>query len=125
MTNGNKYGKLRKWMRMIHEMLAKFCDETGIDQETGLRLLDSFLYKLPTDLDLIETTLAEADFAKLVRQAHSLKGTSANLRLTEMAGLAASLEKTIRLEQADEARRFLQQIRKSFALLSAERGAWQ
>lgn len=48
---------------------------------------------LADDVQALKNTLAQANWAVLNRQAHSLKGSSANMGALEMARLAALVEK--------------------------------
>ncbi len=112
-------------MNLIDEILTKFSQETGIDSVIGLRLLDSFLARLNADLDQIEQTLYSGDAALAARQIHSLKGTSANLRMTQLADQALNLERMVRENRLAEALTFMPQLRETTGKIFAARQAQQ
>lgn len=58
------------------------------------KLLQSFLSK--NDLELLRSQLEENDIAAAAMTAHSIKGVSANLSLTELSTISATLEKQLK-----------------------------
>lgn len=112
-------------MSQTDAMLTKFCQETGIDATIALRLLDAFLNRIPADLDQVEATMRQENLILAGRQAHALKGTSANLRLSALAELAYRFEQAIQSARLDDARAYLDQLRIAVASITADRQAYQ
>jgi two-component system, sensor histidine kinase and response regulator len=76
----------------------------SIDGDTGFarELVDAFVGTADRELALIAAALGTGDAAAVRESAHTLKGTSANLRASAAAAAAAQLESAARLGQNDQ-----------------------
>ena len=73
--------------------------------ELALKVLSQFESKLADDVRAIESSIAAADSATLVRAAHTLKGTAANLSARSLSSVAAEIEQMARAQDLAAAAR--------------------
>ncbi len=71
---------------------AKLLKELMLEPEQLLMLMKVFLAKMDTTLPQLEQAVAEGDFKEMARQAHSIKGSSANFRIKIVQDLAKKIE---------------------------------
>ena len=62
------------------------------DKEFLKEILQEFIADLPQQLEVLETAVSNTDAEALAKQAHTLKGASANLAADEMSAAALKLE---------------------------------
>jgi len=106
-------------------VLASY-EEAQIEGEPDfvVELIDLYLNEVPRLLDALRTAIENKDRALAKRTAHSLRGSSGNLGVLQIAALAGELE---HLENpcSTNARELLQQLESEFRpvdeILSAER----
>lgn len=72
--------------------VADLCERLGGDREAVRDILNLFLADVQTDIDLLERGARERDTEQVMRQAHSLKGTLANVGAAAAQRAAADLE---------------------------------
>ncbi|MBF0468330.1 MAG: Hpt domain-containing protein [Desulfamplus sp.] len=65
----------------------------GIDEEDFIELLEMLVDVSMTDLETFETEIAAGNYNNAAMSAHSIKGASGNLGLTDISKAAADLEK--------------------------------
>jgi PAS domain S-box-containing protein len=70
-------------------MLARFMD----DAELAQTVIDGFLADIPVQIDKLGKALAQADMEGAARQAHTIKGASANVSGEIVRAVAAEMEK--------------------------------
>lgn len=70
-------------------------EELCLDNQRALELLNEFILTLPVVLNEIEISSSRSDISTLKTLIHSLKGTSANLRLKNLSAVAALLESAV------------------------------
>jgi two-component system, sensor histidine kinase and response regulator len=73
--------------------LQKGIKRVGGDRETYKELLDDFLQGLPAKMEIFQRCHAVGDLEGLSREAHNLKGVSANLGLLQLSECAHRLDK--------------------------------
>jgi len=97
-----------------------------LEEEEYLELIDLFLKVGMSDLHELEFAVKQGKGEKVASAAHSLKGASANLRLTEIYDSARSLEakgRSLDLSGAGELVQDIRQKLESIAeLVSIEKG---
>ena len=81
--------------------LAKALGEFMGEKEVLKNLLDEFTAKVRSQIKAIRQALSAQDFISVAREAHSIKGGSANLTANKVAGVASALEKAAGLKQAE------------------------
>lgn len=72
--------------------MNKIAAELGIDQEVVLELLKEYLKEADGLIGKLEGSLASGDYAVLISTAHTLKGSSGNLRMTPIQEAARAVE---------------------------------
>jgi CheY-like chemotaxis protein/HPt (histidine-containing phosphotransfer) domain-containing protein len=72
--------------------VADLCDRLGGDREAVRDILNLFLADVQTDVDQLDRGARERDTQQVMRQAHSLKGTLANVGAVAAQRAAAALE---------------------------------
>jgi len=83
----------------------------GLDEEEYLELIDLFLKIGMSDLNDLEFAIKEGKAEEVASAAHSLKGASANLRLSEICDSAGRLEAKGRSHDLSGARELVRIIR--------------
>jgi HPt (histidine-containing phosphotransfer) domain-containing protein len=102
--------------------IKALADNLGLDEEEYLELIDLFLETGMTDLDTLESAIREADADLLARTAHSLKGASANLGLTDFSEVAKGIELQARDTRVQGAAAMVQQLRSKMDDIVALKG---
>jgi HPt (histidine-containing phosphotransfer) domain-containing protein len=74
------------------ELLANLIDLMEGDRELVIEVMDLFLEDAPQRIEAIVTAVDDGDPGELMRAAHSLKGSAANLGARGLSGLCANLE---------------------------------
>jgi HPt (histidine-containing phosphotransfer) domain-containing protein len=115
-----------EWESEIHEKAKEWRQEYG--QEFLLELIDVYLEDTPARLASLQQAVATGDTAELIRQAHTLKSSSANVGAMELSVLAKALElagrngETTNLTaQSKRVAEVFHQVRQVLAALRAER----
>ena len=74
--------------------IEELAEELGIDREDVVEFISVFLdYTENEDLPALINGIKIGDHEEVRRRAHSIKGAALNLMLSEVASLAAQLEK--------------------------------
>jgi len=68
------------------------CNKIGIDDVTLDMLLENFGITYEKDFDLLEKYMVEMNFDQIRAHAHFLKGSAANLRMTELVSIFTQIE---------------------------------
>ena len=77
--------------------------------------MELFVEEAQTQLDRIEQYLVAADAEAAGREAHSLKGSAANLSMEQLRAKAYELEAAGKAGEIDTARRLLAELRTRYA----------
>jgi HPt (histidine-containing phosphotransfer) domain-containing protein len=72
--------------------LQKIADELDFDLEDVQMLVEVFLETTQESLDTLKTAIEQNNFENICRAAHSIKGSAANLTMTEIANIAKEIE---------------------------------
>lgn len=80
---------------------------TGLSTEDAEELLNEYMEKLPSMLAEISMAIEEEDFLKIKTLAHTVKGSSSNLRLNEIKTMAMELERAAFREKISLCREIL------------------
>jgi len=114
------------WEREIQEKAQEWRREYG--QEFLLELIDVYLDDTPARLAILQKAVEAGDIAELIRQAHTLKSSSANVGAMELSALAKALElagrngETTSLStQSRRVAEVFHQVKKVLSALRAER----
>lgn len=75
------------------------------DIELLNELVGAFLSTVPQEMESIRIALGRSDYSGPEREAHKLKGTSANMRAVCLAAAFSELQHAIKQQDAAEARR--------------------
>jgi HPt (histidine-containing phosphotransfer) domain-containing protein len=68
-------------------------DALGLDESEYIELLHLFVESGKSDLEKLQTALADLDFQQIIQSAHTLKGASGNLGLLDIYEAAAQIER--------------------------------
>jgi len=77
-------------------------DNLGFEEEESMILLELFIESLELSLANIEDALELNDFEKIAREAHAIKGSSANLLLADIVHIAKQLEGAAKSKNRDD-----------------------
>jgi histidine phosphotransfer protein HptB len=80
-----------------------------VDGDTDLlgELIGMFLSTVPEQMENIRSALGRADYPDAAREAHKLKGTSANLRALSLRAAFADLEQAVKRQDSGEVTQLL------------------
>ena len=80
--------------------LQKIADELEFDLEDIEMLLEVFLESAKDSLSALKEAIDKDDLELIFRSAHAIKGSAANLTLTEISNLAKEIEYSAREKKA-------------------------
>ncbi len=80
--------------------LQKIADELEFDLEDIEMLLEVFLESTKDSLSALKEAIDKDDLELIFRSAHAIKGSAANLTLTEISNLAKEIEYSAREKKA-------------------------
>ena len=80
-------------------------------------ILKEFVSGLPQQLEALETAVTGGDGESIARQAHTMKGASANLGADEMSAIALKLEQMGKESDLNGARRAIDELGKEMQRL--------
>jgi HPt (histidine-containing phosphotransfer) domain-containing protein len=92
------------------DLLDTVGGDTGILEE----LVDMFLVSVPGQMEKIGTALKQNDYLVAQREAHKLKGTSANIRAPFLHAAFANLEEAAKEQDLSRAGQLLVDCRNGF-----------
>ncbi len=76
--------------------VKELAEKTGLEEDEYMELLELFIDMSAADLANLENAVGTKNTGEAEKAAHSLKGASASLRLTEISELARLIEKNAR-----------------------------
>jgi HPt (histidine-containing phosphotransfer) domain-containing protein len=97
----------------VLDELLSFADDG--DPELLLDLIQMFLDDGHVKVQAVAEGLANGDFDKAERAAHSLKGSSGNLGARLLQDVCEALQNTTRHHKLDESRRLVPQLQSTYA----------
>jgi HPt (histidine-containing phosphotransfer) domain-containing protein len=95
-------------------------DNLGLEEEEYLELLELFVETTASNLDRLQRGIAEGNSGEVSEAAHTIKGSSANLGLMEIAESAKGIEERARQKDLGGAAEAVETIRRACAQLVAE-----
>jgi len=78
-------------------------ENLGLEEDEYLELVELFLETTESNLDKLKAGIDASDAQQVVAAAHSIKGSSANLGLEEIAEIAKGVEEKARQDSLEEA----------------------
>ncbi len=84
------------------------------DKELARTVLDSFLEDIPKQIKILKDYMSESRVSEAERQAHSIKGASANVGAEQLREVAFQVEKLCKEGNLQEAEKLIQQIEIKF-----------
>ena len=81
----------------------ELAENLGLEEEEYLELLELFVETTASNLDRLQSGLAEGDSGQVSEAAHTIKGSSANLGLMQIAEAAQGIEERARQNSLDGA----------------------
>lgn len=97
--------------------IKALADGLGLEEDEFLELLALFNETGQADMDRLGTALADGDISMALRCAHTLKGASGNLGLTDISALAHAIEQHADKDRLGAARRVFDDLKRLFATL--------
>jgi HPt (histidine-containing phosphotransfer) domain-containing protein len=91
---------------------------TGGDEELLRELVELYLSDTATRLSDIESALAATNLEKIRRQAHAIKGASANMGATAMQEICTRLETVAKNESPDGIAELVAELREGSAAVA-------
>ena len=102
------------------ELIARMMDDEDVAKQIAIVFLDD----IPQQIAALKSCLNKADTSGVGRQAHSIKGASANVCGESLRAMAFSIEKAGRAGNLDAAGELLSKLEKEFKLLKTEMEEW-
>jgi PAS domain S-box-containing protein len=96
-----------------------FVERMAGDDELVQAAIDVFLQDMPRQIDSLQRYLAAADAVSAGRQAHTIKGASANLGGEAMQAVALRIEQAIKQEDLATAQYLVNELKDQFFKLTA------
>ena len=97
-------------------MMSRLLD----DEELACTLIETFLDDIPNQIKLLRDYLKAGDVSGTERQAHTIKGASANLGGEAFCALAFEMEQAARAVNLEAVKAHLPELDKQFAILKRE-----
>jgi HPt (histidine-containing phosphotransfer) domain-containing protein len=95
------------------------------DEELVIKLIDGFIDDLPKQIKALRAYLAAGDVKSSERQAHTIKGASANMGGEALRALAFEMEKEAKTGNLEYVKAHLPDLKKQFDRLKKEMGKWR
>lgn len=92
----------------------------GLAEDEYRELIELFVESGGLDFKNLEQALATGDAEQVMRCAHTLKGASGNLGLTDVSAAAGRLERDAMNNRLDHAGQALQTLKDSFDAIQAQ-----
>ncbi len=90
--------------------IEKLSQELGFEMEDFMMLLELFSETSQSSLAQIEDALESNDYATIIKEVHSIKGSSANLALADIVNIARELEIYAHQQREDRIRTLLRDL---------------
>ncbi|MCJ8500920.1 Hpt domain-containing protein [Desulfatitalea alkaliphila] len=97
--------------------IKALADGLGLEEDEFLELLALFNETGQADMDRLQAALADGDAQEVMRRAHTLKGASGNLGLTDISALSHVIEQHADKDQFAAAQRVFEDLKRLFATL--------
>ena len=89
----------------------ELADNLGLEEEEYLELLELFVETTASNLDRLQSGITEGDSGEVSEAAHTIKGSSANLGLMDIAESAKGIEERARQNNLEGAADAVETIR--------------
>ncbi len=87
------------------------------DEELALKIIDAFLDDIPHQIELLRGYIATGDVAAAGRQAHTIKGASANVGGERLRRVAFTIEQAAKDRDLEKVRATMQELEEEFLRL--------
>lgn len=84
---------------MRDEIVNGIVSGLNLPPAVAQKLLNKYLETLPKDVERLKENIVNEDFPAAAKTAHSIKGASGNLRITQIFQLASELEQVLKAVQ--------------------------
>lgn len=98
----------------------ELADNLGLEEDECIELLELFVETTASNLNKLQSGLAAGDSEQVSEAAHTIKGSSANLGLMEIAEAAKGIEERARQNSLEGAADAVQSIRGACEQLAGE-----
>ena len=68
-------------------------ENLGLEEDEYRELIELFIDTGSSEFDRLKAALTASDFEQIARSAHTIKGAAGNLGLTDVQGVASTIEK--------------------------------
>lgn len=82
--------------------LQKLADDLDFDLEDVEMLIEVFVETATESLTVLKTAIENDDYEQIFNTAHSIKGSAANLTLSNISEVAKKLETMVRAEEKND-----------------------
>ena len=97
--------------------IERFCDQVGQDADLMREIVDLFLVEAPAQLIEMGQAIADGDFQRTGRIAHTIKGSLATLHAQQARSHAQQLESAAKAEDGAQCRGFLSALEQDLEIL--------
>lgn len=101
----------------FYEAVAAFMEESGLDKETCVELMDSFFEHAQSQVYEIDENINSNNLEKARILLHQLKGSSGNMRVKEISKLACEAEEALKIYDNEKLKSLLEGIKKTLGAL--------
>jgi len=112
------FNNQEKKLTLISSILSEIARYTGFSNDEAKEFLDDYLKEIPLMVENILKAVSEHDSNLIASYAHSMKGSSANLRIYELNELALKLENAAKSDDILLCDILLKEIQDYYNLLS-------
>jgi HPt (histidine-containing phosphotransfer) domain-containing protein len=84
---------------MRDEIIKGIVSGLNLPPAMAQKLMNKYIETLPKEMEQLKENVAQENFTAAARMAHSLKGSSGNLRITKVFELSSELEQILKAEQ--------------------------
>jgi|GEM_PF-2808793 len=113
------FDKQERKLILISSILSEIVRNTGLSNEEAEEFLDEYLKEIPLMIENILKAISEDNFKLIASQAHTMKGSSGNLRIYELNELALKLENAAKLNNIPLCAVLLDEIQEYYSILKA------
>jgi HPt (histidine-containing phosphotransfer) domain-containing protein len=99
--------------------IDKLAENLGLEPDEYMEVLELLVDSGKTDIDSLEEAIAAGSAEGVVAAAHSIKGASANLGLTELSEAAKDMELNAREQNLDGMSEKIQVLKEKFEPVAA------
>ncbi|MDD3014323.1 MAG: response regulator [Candidatus Gastranaerophilales bacterium] len=97
-------------VNLISNIIKAIVNDHGFTKDEAEEFLGEYLTLLPSNVSKLKEAIQQVDFTSIITIAHTLKGSSGNLRMYKLMEIAVDLEKASRANEESLCRKYIKDI---------------